>query len=76
MEAKALRDILQRIETWPEYAQQQALDSLLSIEQELLDPYVPTDEDRNAIERGLDDMRHGRFASDEQVAAVFRRHDK
>ena len=76
MEAKAFRGILQRIETWPEYAQQQALDSLLSIEQELLDPYVLTDEDRNAIERGLDDMRHGRFASDEQVAAVFRRRDK
>jgi hypothetical protein len=76
MEAKALRGILQRIETWPEHAQQRALDLLLSIEQELVDPYVLTDEDRNAIERSLDDMRHGRFASDEQVAAVFRRRDK
>jgi hypothetical protein len=76
MEAKALRDILQRVETWPERAQQEALDLLLSIEQELVAPYVLTDEDRNAIERGLDDMRHGRFASAEQVAAVFRRRDK
>ena len=36
-------------------------------------PCVLTDEDRAAIERGLDDMRQGRFASDEEVSAVFRR---
>jgi hypothetical protein len=73
MVAKALRDILQRVETWPEQAQEEAILSLLSIEQELADPYVLTDEDRVAIERALDDMRHRRFASDEQVSTAFRR---
>ena len=73
MSAKALREILERAETWPEKAQEEAVNSLLAIEQELADPYVLTDEDRAAIERGLDDMRHGRFATDEQVSAVFRR---
>jgi predicted transcriptional regulator len=73
MTAKALREILERAETWPEKAQEEAVNSLLAIEQELADPYVLTDEDRAAIERGLDDMRHGRFATDEQVSAVFRR---
>jgi hypothetical protein len=34
---------------------------------------VLSEEDRAAIERALDDMRHGRFASDEQVSAAFRR---
>ena len=76
MAAETLREILQQMETWPKDVQQRALEVLLSIEQELVDPYVLTEEDQNAIERGLDDMRHGRFASDEQVAAIFRRRDK
>ena len=72
---KALREILQRVESWPERAQDEAVNFLLDIEQELSDPYVLSDEDRAAIERGLDDMRHGRFASDEEIAAVFRRRE-
>jgi hypothetical protein len=71
--SKTLRELLQRVESWPEHAQQEALDCLLSIEQELADPYVLTDEDRNAIDRGLDDMRRGQLASGEQIEAAFRR---
>jgi len=33
-----------------------------------------TNEDRAAIDRSLDDLRHGRLATDEQVAAVFNRY--
>jgi predicted transcriptional regulator len=73
MTAKDLREILERVEAWPEEAQEEALSFLLALERELADPYVLTEEDRAAIERGLDDMRHGRFASDEEVSAVFRR---
>jgi len=73
MSAKALREILERAAGWPEETQEEAMNFLLALEQELADPYVLTDEDRAAIERGLDDMRHGRFASDEEVSAVFRR---
>jgi len=64
---------LERAETWPEEAQEEAVNFLLALEQDLADPYVLTEEDRAAIERGLDDMRHGRFASDEEVSAVFPR---
>ena len=73
MTPKALREILERAETWPEEAQEEAVNFLLALDQELADPYVLTEEDRAAIERGLDDMRHGRFASDEEVSAVFPR---
>lgn len=64
---------MERAETWPEETAEEAVNFLLALEQELADPYVLTEEDRAAIERGLDDMRHGRFASDEEVSAVFRR---
>ena len=75
MVAKALKEILERVERWPEQAQEAAIHSLLAIEQELADPYVLTDEDRAAVERALDDVRHGRFASDDQVSAAFRRRE-
>jgi hypothetical protein len=74
MAAKALKDILQRVDTWPEQAQEEAISLLLSIEQELANPYILSDEDRAAIERGLDDLRHRRFAGDEEVAAMLRRY--
>jgi predicted transcriptional regulator len=73
MNAK-LKTIIERVETWPEEAQEEAVESLLAIEQELTEPYELTDEDRAAIDRSLDDLHHGRLASDEQVAAVFNRY--
>jgi predicted transcriptional regulator len=73
MNAK-LKNILERVETWPEAAQEEAVQSLLAIEREMSEPYELTEEDRAAIDRSLDDMRHGRFATAEQVAAVFNRH--
>jgi predicted transcriptional regulator len=32
-----------------------------------------SDEERAAIERGLTDMRSGNFASEEAIAAIFRK---
>ena len=72
MNAK-LKDLINRIETWPPAAQEEAVQSLLAIEQEIAKPHELTDEDRAAIDRSLEDMRQGRFASDERVAAVFHR---
>jgi len=73
MNAK-LKDIIERAETWPEEAQEEALQFLLALEQEYAEPFELSDEDRKAIDRSLEDMRQGRFATDEQVAAVFNRH--
>jgi predicted transcriptional regulator len=47
---------------------------LLALEQEYAEPYELSDEECKAIDRGLEDARHGRFATDEQVAAVFNRY--
>lgn len=57
-----------------EQAQEKTISVLLSIERELTNPYILTDKDRAAIERGLDDLRHRRFATDEEVVAVFKRY--
>jgi predicted transcriptional regulator len=68
-----LKDIIGRVDTWPEEAQEEAALMLLALEQEYAEPYELSDEDREAIDRSLEDMRQGRFATDEQVAAVFNR---
>lgn len=71
MVAKALKDILARVETWPETAQEEAAASLQAIEQELRSPYQLTEADKTAINRGLQAAGAGEFATDAEVEAVF-----
>ena len=73
MVSKALKQILDRIETWPESAQEEAAATLEAIEEELISPAPVSDEDREALERSADDVRHGRFATDAAVAELFGR---
>jgi predicted transcriptional regulator len=40
---------------------------------QLIPPVRLSSEERAGIERGLEDMRAERFATDEEIAAIFRR---
>lgn len=71
MVAKVLKDILTRVESWPEPAQEEAAASLQAIEQELREPYELTAADKAAIDRGLEAARTGEIATDQEVEAVF-----
>lgn len=71
MKTKALSAILERVETWPEAAQQQLAEIALEIEQDLSGTYRATSEERAGIERGLSDVRAGRFATEEQVESAL-----
>jgi predicted transcriptional regulator len=71
MVAKALKDILTRVESWPERAQEEAAASLQALEEELREPYQLTDADKEAVDRGLEAVRNGEFATDQDVEAVF-----
>jgi predicted transcriptional regulator len=70
---KRLREMIERAETWPEEAQEEAVALLRAIEAEFSEPYELTDDDRRAIDQGLEDVRQGRFASDEEVSWLFAR---
>jgi len=74
MITKALKDILNRVETWPTNAQEEAAATLQAIEEEMLTPSALTTEDRAALERSAEDVRHGRFASDQAVQELFGRY--
>ena len=66
-----LKDILERVQAWPEAQQQHAVDLLLALEQQYAVPYQATDDELAAIDRGLRDAAEGRFATDAEVEAVF-----
>jgi predicted transcriptional regulator len=70
MNAK-LKNILERVETWPQSAQDELTQVALEIEAEISGTYDASPEELEAIDRGLRDAAEGRFATEEQVEAVF-----
>jgi hypothetical protein len=72
MKTKKLTEILERIEAWPPETQNQLADFALELDAGLSDDiYEPTPEELAGIERGLRAAAEGRFATDQQVEAVF-----
>jgi hypothetical protein len=69
-----LRALITRIEQWPKQAQEDAVNSLLAIEEEYLGGDDLSPEDRVALERSAEDQREGRFADDEDVREIFNRY--
>ncbi len=68
-----LKELLERAETWPDNAQEEAVASLEAIEAELAGESGLSTEDRTALEQSADDVRHGRFASESDMRGVFGR---
>jgi len=73
METKDLKKVLERVATWPKEAQDELVRSLAEIETRYTDIYHVNDEDRAALHQSAEDVQRGRFATDEEVDAVFDR---
>ena len=58
----------------PEEAQEELLDHIAIIEAKHSGLYELSDDERTAVRRGLEEMRQGKFATDEEVEAVFSRY--
>ncbi len=69
-----LKELLERAETWPDNAQEEAVASLEAIEAELAGEAGLSTDDRKALEASADDVRHGRFATQSEVQGVFGRY--
>jgi hypothetical protein len=74
MTKEQIKAALDRVLTWPAEAQEEAVASLQMIEEEFMAAEELSPEDRAALERSEDDVRHGRFATDEEVQRVFGRY--
>ena len=64
---QAAKDILRRVETWPQEDQEELLEMVRAIEARRTGLYVLSDDERVAIEAAR------RIASDEQVRAFWER---
>ena len=72
---KSLSDLLERARSWPADAQNELERMAQEIEAELgAGLYKPTSAELAGIERGLRDAADGKFATAEQVEAVFAKH--
>lgn len=58
-----LKDLLPRIGAWPSEDQEALVEAARGIEAERRGVYHATAEELTAIDRGLDDVRSGRFAT-------------
>ncbi len=71
MTTKGLKEVMQKAESWPE-----AQEELVAIAREMDDElrgglYHASREELAGIDRGLKASSEGRFAKEEEVAAVF-----
>ena len=74
MTKSEIRAALDRVLTWPAEAQEEAVASLASIEEQLTELQELSADDHAALLRSADDVRQGRFATDEAVKATFERY--
>jgi hypothetical protein len=74
MTRQGLEILLERISTWPEAAQEEFVRSVANIENKHIGIYRLSDDERDAVRRGLAEMSEGKLASDDAVAAVFNRY--
>jgi hypothetical protein len=69
-----VKAVLDRVLTWPPEAQEEAVASLATIEEHFTSLQTLSPEDHDALSRSAEDVRHGRYATDDQVKAVFDRY--
>ena len=69
-----IETLLERIADWPKAAQAELVQSIADIETRHLGVYKLNADEQATIEQGLEEMRQGKFASDDEVAALFNRY--
>ena len=75
MVEKVLKDVIRQAETWPEEDQAELAEYAREIQARRTGVYIMSDEERDAVRRGLAQADRGEFVSDEVVAEADKRHD-
>ena len=69
-----IETLLERITDWPKEAKAEVVKAIVDIETKYFGVHKLNAKERAAIERGLEEMRQGKFASEEEVTALFNRY--
>jgi hypothetical protein len=74
MTTKTLKEVIERVQNWPQERQEDAAQVLLEMEKQDAQPYRLTDEQVREVARIERDIRQGRgtFATDEEMAALWK----
>lgn len=72
--AKALKEIIEHAETWPEEDQVALADYAREIEAQRTGMYVMSDDERAAVDEGVAQARRGTFVPDDEMAAFWKKH--
>lgn len=65
--------ILERVRSWPEDRQEDAVRLLMAMEAEAGAPYILSDEERRDLEDAVREVERGEIATKAEVDAVFAR---
>lgn len=71
---KLLEEAIKKVRELPEADQNEAAEMLLTVASKVEEPVHLDEETRAAVQEGREQARRGEFASDEEIAAFFRRH--
>ena len=71
--SKSFKTLSDRIASWPEEAQADLVRFIIETEAKHFGVYRLSDEEREAVRKGIEAAERGDFASDEEIAALFRR---
>jgi len=66
-------EVLERVRTWPTEKQEQAVEMLRAFDEIEDGVYHLTPEEERDLDEALREVERGEIATDEEVAAVFRR---
>jgi predicted transcriptional regulator len=70
------KSILEQVESWPEEDQEELAEYAREIEARRTGVYRMSDDERDAVRRGLAQADRGEFVPDEVVAEADKRHNR
>jgi hypothetical protein len=70
-DADEIRELADRAAQWPDQAREELVESMLSIESRYFGLFITTIEDRQALKKSADDIRHNRFAKTDVIEKVL-----
>jgi hypothetical protein len=76
MTTKTFRDVMEQAATWPPEDQDELAEYAREIEARRTGIYTMSDDERNAVGRGLAEADRGEFVPDEVVAEADKRHGR
>jgi len=74
MTKEQINAVLENVRSWPEQDQEELAELAREIEARRSGVYVMSDEERAAVQAGLDQARRGEFVPDDQMDAFWKKY--